>query len=171
MSCAHSYVKEPHIFHPLQVFPCLDELFIYNAIQLHYQTVWRSDWFHSMHSRFLFQVKPLPDSNWKFVPKIRSLYLLLNQLRSNNTYLNASKFKLKKHPTGNCDICLVLEDCSHFIGFCTHPNSAASALRITLSLPPTSNINIPVSELLDNPFYCDIIIKAYKKRCLLYLDV
>ena len=69
-------------------------------------------------------------------------------------------------------MCNIPETSEHFICYCTDPASAAYQLRLILGLSPSSDISVPIADILDNPLYCETILKYYKKHCpLLYTAI
>jgi len=48
--------------------------------------------------------------------------ILITRLRLGKCSLNAYLYKMKKHPTGNCDICNIPETVEHFLLHCPASN-------------------------------------------------
>ena len=89
---------------------------------------------------------------------------LLDQLRMECFLLNHRKFRTGIHVDSLCESCGVPEHLQHFVVDCRNVSSASIAMRRTLKLLPWEWIHCSLSELVDNPKYCKIILKCLKKK-------
>jgi ribonuclease HI len=79
---------------------------------------------------------------------------LITRLKLGKCLLNHYSYKLKKHPTGLCDLCHTAETIDHFLFHCKNP---VSTLLSTWAL--TSNKKLNLSTVLNDPDAIDIIVK------------
>ena len=66
------------------------------------------------------KLEPTVSRTIKINLKNRRKEILITRLRLGKCRLNAYLYKLKKHPTGNCDICNQPETVEHFLLHCQH---------------------------------------------------
>src|ERR1700733_5708192 len=87
---------------------------------------WQNEYNKDPIGKFYKTICSIVSRNIKYLDPIRSKEVQISRLRLGAANTNSKLFKMGRHPTGNCDTCLVKGDIEHLLLQCTKGDIAVT---------------------------------------------
>jgi len=125
---------------------------IYILLDKELLKIWQAYYNNLNNIKHYKSIEPTVSFQIKFFSKNKIKERLITRLRLGTAFTNRYLYKIKKHPSGHCDLCpQTTETISHFLLHCPHYSISESIVNPTLS------------TILSDPVQSDIIFNNIKK--------
>lgn len=125
---------------------------IYILLDKELLKIWQAYYNNLNNIKHYKSIEPTVSFQIKFFSKNKIKERLITRLRLGTAFTNRYLYKIKKHPSGHCDLCpQTTETISHFLLHCPHYSISESIVNPTLS------------TILSDPVQSDIIFNNIQK--------